>query len=333
MQRNNSKSDQDFPVYSINALDIGSAFPFMIIAVIGIIGNSLVISVVRRTRNMHTTTNFLLVNLAAADIVILLWNPRSFGFLIYSVHPRGAVGDLLCELYTGNAIISIALAAAILTLMLLAIERYNALVNTMKQFKITKQTLPFVLKGVWVLAIIISIPDFFENRFNERYQKCLCPFSLELVSKQKIQIASTIICLGILPFFVLSFCYFQILHGLFVTNTICAGNTGVRDNIIKKKLAKLCMTVTIVFYVCFGPYAVFMLYLVTKNRQNIVQDERVFSIILRVFEIFVTLSSSLNPMVYAFQSSSYRIGFKKILRRKTIVKPIILVKIVNQNHE
>lgn len=324
----NKSKEQDFSVYSINALEICSAVPFMIITVIGITGNSLVIDVVRRTRPMHTTTNFLLVNLAAADIVILLWNPRLFGFLIYPVHPRGTFGDLLCELYTGNAIISVALAAAILTLMLLAIERYNALVNTMKPFKITKHSLPFVVNGVWVLAVIISIPDYLENRFHERYQKCLCPFSLELVSKLKVQVVTTIVSLGILPFLVLSFCYLQILRGLYVTNTICAGYTGVRDNITKKKLAKLCMTVTIVFYICFGPYATFMLYLVTKDRHDVVQNEKLYSIFLRIFEIFVTLSSSLNPMVYAFQSSSYRTGFKKILRRKAEVKPIVLIKVV-----
>ena len=329
MESNNSEG-QDFSVYSVNTLEVVSAVPFVIIAVIGIIGNSLVISVVRRTRLMHTTTNFLLVNLAAADIVILLWNPRSFGFLIYPVHPKGTVGDLLCELYTGNAIISIALAAAILTLMLLAVERYNALVNTMKPFKITKQTLPFVLNVVWVLAVVISIPDYLENRFHHRYQKCLCPFSLELVSKLKIQVAGTIIFLGILPFFVLSFCYFQILRGLYITNTICAGFTGVRDDITRKKLAKLCITVSCVFYVCFCPYAVFMLYLVTKDRHEIIQNETVYSIILRVFEIFVTISSSLNPLIYAFQSSSYRTGFRKILRRprKTVVKPIVLVRVI-----
>ena len=46
---------------------------YAVIVVIGIIGNFLILAVVKRERYMHTTTNFLLANLALADLLTLLW--------------------------------------------------------------------------------------------------------------------------------------------------------------------------------------------------------------------------------------------------------------------
>jgi len=46
-----------------------------VIFVVGLVGNALVISVVTRTRSMHTPTNWYLVSLALADIILLVSAP------------------------------------------------------------------------------------------------------------------------------------------------------------------------------------------------------------------------------------------------------------------
>ncbi|EDO42801.1 predicted protein, partial [Nematostella vectensis] len=290
------------------------AIPFALNMCLGVCGNALVITVVRRSRAMHTTTNFLLVNLAVGDIMILIWNPRWISFVIYPVHPRGTPGDLVCVLYTGNAIITVVVSASILTLVVLAVERYNALVNAMKGVRISTERLPFVIGGIWGLAVAVSIPDFLNNYFSTQYKKCLCPFSLELASKLSIHIYCTITLLGILPFLILSFCYFQILKGVFITNTICAEQSvpSTADDAIRRKLAKLCLSVTCAFYICYLPYATFLLFIASVEKGVLIQRQDMFTAMLRACEFFVTLSSSLNPVIYAFQSTSYRQGFKEI---------------------
>ena len=56
--------------------------------VIGFIGNVLVIRIVHKTREMHTTTNYLLVNLAFSDIVTILMEP-----LFFSSNLNGFLSD------------------------------------------------------------------------------------------------------------------------------------------------------------------------------------------------------------------------------------------------
>jgi len=46
-----------------------------LIFVVGLVGNALVIAVVTRTRSMHTPTNWYLVSLALADIILLVSAP------------------------------------------------------------------------------------------------------------------------------------------------------------------------------------------------------------------------------------------------------------------
>ena len=58
-------------IYNLTYTLFYSSIPFL---VIGFIGNVLVIRIVHKTREMYTPTNYLLVSMAASDIItILLW--------------------------------------------------------------------------------------------------------------------------------------------------------------------------------------------------------------------------------------------------------------------
>ena len=46
----------------------------------GLIGNVLVIRIVHKTREMHTTTNYLLANLPVSDVITILVRPPFYVF-------------------------------------------------------------------------------------------------------------------------------------------------------------------------------------------------------------------------------------------------------------
>lgn len=58
------------PIYRV----VGSVL-VGVIFVVGLVGNALVVAVVTRTRTMHTPTNWYLVSLALADIILLVSAP------------------------------------------------------------------------------------------------------------------------------------------------------------------------------------------------------------------------------------------------------------------
>lgn len=61
----------------------------------GLIGNVLVIRIVHKTRDMHTTTNYLLANLAVGDVISIL-----FLFPFFLIHNQldYPVGKFVCKL-------------------------------------------------------------------------------------------------------------------------------------------------------------------------------------------------------------------------------------------
>jgi len=321
MSVNETNTAPDFTKYSVGTVDVVFAVLYTFVVVIGLIGNCLVITVVRKTRAMHTTTNFLLVNLAISDVITLLWCPRTYSFAFYPIHPTGTTGDYICRIFTGNAIISVAIASSVLTLTIMATERYHALMKPMQtELRLSVERVKYVIVFIWMVAILTSLPDFSQNKYSEQYGRCVCPFSLETASLLHVHVVCTVIFLGFVPFVVLAYCYFQIIHGLFLKNTVCSrAPSGTADHQTKKRLAKLLISVTAAFYICYMPYGAFVLYIALQDRNKLVLDQKTLSVLLRVFELLVTSSSCLNPILYAFRSSNYWEGFKKIFAKRNAV--------------
>ena len=76
----------------------------------------------------RTPINFLLVNLAAADILFGTFIAPKLIFSVNLQHPEGFIGTALCKLVTGGVLAWIGAACAVITLATIAVERYCAVV-------------------------------------------------------------------------------------------------------------------------------------------------------------------------------------------------------------
>ncbi|XP_028513120.1 nociceptin receptor-like [Exaiptasia diaphana] len=308
-----NSSGLQFQKYSIQSVDIVFAGLYLLVQVFGLTGNALVITVVRKSRSMYTTTNVLLVNLAVADILTLVTCPRNGYLLAITLdHPKGLGGDILCKFLTGNAIVGISMTVSSVTLTVLALERYRALLRPLnRHLVVSLENVQYVISGIWIMSLIVNIPDFIENKYSDRFVKCVCPFSLEVVKDSTVHVACTVFFIGIVPFLVLAFCYTQILRGIFFTKEICSQTMNFQDLENKKRLARLLLSVTIAFYICYIPYGAYFVYLLIQQRKIIIQYYDTHYLLLKLFEFLLVCSCTLNPILYAFQSSNYRNGFKE----------------------
>lgn len=103
--------------------DILFAAFYVAIVFPGVIGNGIIITIVRKTPSMHTTTNYLLMNLAVADLLTLLLCPGLYDFALTKVRLQGFLGDVICKLFAGNAVVPITINVAVLTVCTIAVER------------------------------------------------------------------------------------------------------------------------------------------------------------------------------------------------------------------
>ena len=139
----------------------------LIMAIMGIIGNGLVIFVYIKNRKMRSTTNGLLVNLAIADLLTSI-------FLIpvptLSTVPLDWRGDLYCKLIYSSVLMWVLIVVSVFTLTMVSVERYLAISYPIKYRLVFSKSRPkIVMVTIWILGVCINIFSFFIT-FNKNGQ-------------------------------------------------------------------------------------------------------------------------------------------------------------------
>ena len=290
-------------------------FIWMII-VVGLIGNSFIVPVIIIFRRMRTTTNYLLVNVAVADITTLLFTAMHL-IPVKGPFPAGALGSFLCKFVYTNNITMVTLLVTTLTLTLLAVERYHAMVKPLViSRRITNERIAYVIVGIWLIAIAMVTPLFVsvDHRPNSR---SLCSPGDNL-DAMKLYVYCLVVILTLIPFFVIAFCYSWIISGLYFGNTICSRGQGIsttEEMAEKKRIVILLMALTTVFFVAYVPYGVALILQFSGMANNSVEKLRVFRRFKSGVQYLTLLNCSINPFIYAIPSTNYRCCFKYIFKK------------------
>lgn len=298
----NNSSGTTENTYS-RSTDLALLPAYFVVVILGIAGNSLVIMVVRKRRSMHTTTNYLLANVAAADLNTLFWCIPGI-VMRFVRNPGGVPGDYLCRFVSMHHIAGISLFASGLSLTLLSVERYNAFLNPMNaRLRLTKGTVKYPIAVSWLLSVLFVTPLLIYQTYSDQLKACTIDWQSDLSPVAYWSALALIIttCFG-----VVCFCYFNIIKELYFSNSAERDNACSisQDVLAKRKILKLSVTVTLVFLVSFLPF--------TIASASMISTSTVF---YKVSYFLVFCSAALNPICYAFQSSNYRTAFKETLRR------------------
>ena len=314
----------------LSGQDIAFAVMYSFIVITGVPANCIIITIVRKTPSMHTTTNILLMNLAVADLTTLLLCPGMYDFSLNKVRLRKTLGDFLCKLFVGNALVPITINVGALTVCTIAVERYLAMVKPFHTgLRLTKGRVPYVVAFLWVFAVLSCIPDFVTNTINQdplSSYPCTRPWSLDEYFQHEAFIIYTGVFFGLIPCTVVFLSYFEIFRGMFVTNTICStpgdgpSSQALEDWRSKKQLFKLLLSLTIVFIVCTLPFSLFFIYLTVIDKTTVAKKRELLYFVHRMVKFLLNANSFFNPIVYAFQSSNHRKAFKRIFCCKSLTE-------------
>lgn len=85
------------------------------LVIVAFLGNILVLFAVKKNRHVHTTTNFLLANLAVAGLWTAIW---SVPYVVLSslTHPLGKVGDFSRKFLSMNNMSGLSILVSVCTM-------------------------------------------------------------------------------------------------------------------------------------------------------------------------------------------------------------------------
>ena len=258
-----------------------------IFVIFGLPGNILVIILVLRAKEKKSTTTCLLLSLAIADIVHILGAQILVILAHHFVHHEK---EALLFLLTVPARI-----VANFILALLAFERYNALVRTMKPLlNFTRKKVISSVIIAWFTAFIIWLPPIVIRIVNQDVWKHTEGFNYLIATFGYF-----------IPLVIVIFCYSSIFKGLYFDRTILAETITNHEATLreKKRLVHVLVIMTLVFVACNLPKIVVVFYHFEKVHH--------YHVHVPVF-ILGCLSSSLNPYLYALHSENYRNQVKRL---------------------
>ena len=301
----------------ITSEDVIFATLYSIIMFFGVLGNSIVITIVRKTPSMHTTTNYLLMNLAVADLLTLLFCPGFYDFALHNIKLNQALGDFICKVFAGNAVLSITVLESIFTLAVVAVERYFALVKPFNtNARLRKENVGYAIAATWILAVLVCLPGILSNNYVKDATKYPCdrPWTLDNLGwLKKIYIVTFCFLFMITPTTVILFCYLKIFYGLYFKRNICGDNPGNDTEAqSKKRLLKLLVSLAVAFVICCLPFAVFFLCICFISKNTLSRGYYSLHLVHRSVRFLLIMNSFINPLLYAAQSSNYREGLKRI---------------------
>ena len=290
---------------------------------IGVLGNLAFFLLLVRVKTMRTTTNFYLVNLAAADLMVLFLETlhRSWKFtdsiISWSDPFRTRFG---CGAHFFA--INVASSSSIFLITLVTFDRYFAICHPIKYRTMkAKKQIKFILTiFVWIVSVILgflSVPGFgqlgrvcFIWPPEEKYKNFPIEARLCWPIHPGIEVMSHVV--RTVPFI-----------AALIINTIInirigqklmhppPGENGNRQNQqMKRRIAWMLMANNVIFFCCLAPSHFLILQLVPFLR-FLKLSEALEGTLFPVGFVLFMVNSAVNPILYGVVSPSYRRGFLK----------------------
>lgn len=284
-----------------------------VLVIVNIIGNSLVCAAIIKNRDMRTPTNYLLVNLAVADIIVALFITPQFILIPTSKHPGGLIGTVLCKLLTGGTFMWLAATTSAFTMVVIAFERYYAVLHPHSiKGKMTNSKLKFIVPTTWMSSVLLSAPTFFTKRFSEKDYFCTQHWPEQWMAKAHgliwllLGAAAPLITMGVL--------YSRVVYSLWIKRH---GRTnGSQQGVVRvrKRVTKMVVTVSIIYGLCWTPEIVIFTSILFSSKFAFGGAADITSIVL------VACNSTVNPIVYAYLNEQFRNKIKALLCDTGVVK-------------
>lgn len=314
-----------------NIMRVISICSYVAILVLSSLGNTAIIGIVLKNKNMQTKANVLIVNMAVSDLIGTIFTvPRMIDVTVtqsYAWKVPAIIAEITCKI--DPFLREVSCAVSIFSMVGIAVDRFYAIVIPMTNK-------PSVLK----LQFLIPIICFISMASNAFY---LYSFELQVVLhagknfhacfntlnnyQEKIYDTFRFTAFIVVPLLVLTVLYVIIASKMTTqnipgTNTEAVAKTRREQN---RKIVKLSVIIVVSFAVCWLPYYIGLLLnaFLWKSKNPPQQWLIPIYVLVTTFTIMTYASFAINPYVCLIFSSNFRRSARRTLRGyKTSIRTI-----------
>ncbi|XP_043395936.1 galanin receptor type 1 isoform X2 [Chelonia mydas] len=211
-----SEEEQDTkPLFGIGIENFLTLIVFGVIFALGVLGNSLVITVLARSKpgKPRSTTNIFILNLSIADLAYLLFC-IPFQSTVY-VLPTWVLGAFICKFI--HYFFTVSMLVSIFTLSAMSVDRYVAIVHSRRASVLRVSRNALLGVGlIWALSIAMASPVAHHQRLFHRdaSNQTFCWEQWPNPRHKKVYVVCTFVFGYLLPLLLISFCYAKVLNHL-----------------------------------------------------------------------------------------------------------------------
>ena len=282
----------------------------IVINVVSLVGNTMVTLSVYRNDRLRTPTNLYIIALAVSDLACAaIEMPLTTGTLIAG---RWVYGDAVCQLVAFVDVFVTYVSPA--TIALTALNRYVRIVKA-DHFNIvfSPRRSKIFLFVTWLslvcYIVIARLTRWQVFVFTPGYATCMIG---HLSEARKIVHYSILVSLFfVVPLVVSCFSYYEVFkviryHNLAITPQLQTSLRRAKIALHEIKLSKSLFIVVASFFLCWVPFWFILIF----ERFSLTPVSRNIQILAT---LFLFLSSTINPFIYAGSNRAFRKEFKKLL--------------------
>ncbi|KPP70933.1 lysophosphatidic acid receptor 3-like [Scleropages formosus] len=269
-----------------------------------LVSNGMIVAAVIMNKRFHFPFYYLLANLATSDFLAGI-------AYIYLMFNTGTVSrGLTVKLYfVRQALLDISLSASLANLLVIALERYIAVISWKVHSNLTKRRVSLLIMLVWALALFMgAVPSLGWN--------CICSLehcsSLAPIFSRSYLIFWSVSNLVLL--LVTVGIYFRIYTHVKRKTTAMSPSATLNRRKTPIKLIKTVMTVLGAFIVCWTPGLVILLLDGIDCQLCHILNLKRWLLLLAI------LNSVINPVIYSYRDKEMWIVLRNMLRCVSNVK-------------
>ncbi|KAA8589497.1 neuromedin-U receptor 1 [Etheostoma spectabile] len=310
---------------------------YLVIFMVGVVGNVLTCTVIARNKVMWTPTNYYLFSLAVSDLLVLLLGMPLELYELWQNYPF-LLGKGGC--YFKTFIFETVCLASILNVTALSVERYIAVVHPLRaKYVVTRTHAKRVILTVWGVSVLCALPNTSLHGINVLQRRSTSPagnITMEIPDSAictlvkprwmyNLTIQVTTLLFFMLPMLTISALYMLIglqLKREKMRQTLEA-KTGFGQDIFcsirsqqqkarRRQVTKMLFVLVVVFGICWAPFHTDRLmwsFIIDWTDYHL----EIFQYVHIISGVFFYLSSAVNPILYNLMSTRFREMFKEVM--------------------